>query len=67
VIAERGYDSNPRRARLARRGIDPMIPARRNHKRATHQGGRKLRRRCRRWIVECTFAWLGHFRRLLVR
>jgi transposase len=67
LIADRGYDSNPLRARLARRGIEPIIPARRNHKRATHQDGRKLRRYRRRWIVERTFAWLGHFRRLVVR
>jgi transposase len=67
LIADRGYDSNPLRARLAQRGIEPLIPARRNHKKATHQDGRKLRRYRRRWIVERTFAWLGHFRRLVVR
>jgi transposase len=67
LIADRRYDSNPLRARLARRGIEPIIPARSNHKRATHQDGRKLRRYRRRWIVERTFAWLGHFRRLVVR
>jgi hypothetical protein len=44
LIADRGYDSTPVRARLARRGIEPMIPARRTHRRATHQGGRQLRR-----------------------
>ena len=48
-------------------GIEPIIPARRNHRRATHQDGRKLRRYRHRWIVERTFAWLGHFRRLVVR
>jgi transposase len=31
------------------------------------QDGRKLRRYRRRWNVERTFAWLGNFRRLLVR
>ena len=67
LIADRGYDSNPLRARLALRGIEPIIPARANHNRATHQDGRKLRRYRRRWIVERTFAWLGHFRRLVVR
>jgi hypothetical protein len=39
------------RARLARRGIEPIIPARLNHQRATHQDGRKLRRYRRRWVV----------------
>jgi transposase len=67
LIADRGYDSNPLRGRLARRGIEPIIPARRNHNNATHQDGRMLRRYRRRWIVERTFAWLGHFRRLVVR
>jgi transposase len=67
LIADRGDDSNPLRARLARRGIEPIIPARSHHKRATHQDGRKLRRYRRRGIVERTFAWLGHFRRLAVR
>jgi len=67
LMADRGDDSNPLRARLARRGIEPIIPARRTHKRATHQDGRQLRRYRRRWIVERTFAWLGHVRRLVVR
>ena len=67
LIAECGYESNPLRARLARRGIAPIIPARRTHKNATHQDGRKLRRYRRRWIIERTFAGLGHFRRLVVR
>jgi transposase len=65
--ADRGYDSNPWRARLAHRGIEPIIPARRQHRRATHQDGRQWRRDRRRWMVERTFAWLGHFRRLVVR
>jgi transposase len=43
------------------------MPARRHHKRATHQDGRKLRRYRWRWIVERMFAWLGHFCRLVVR
>jgi transposase len=67
LLADRGYDSNPLRARLARRGIEPIIPARANHQRATHQDGRTLRRYRRRWMVERTFAWLGHVRHLVVR
>jgi transposase len=61
LVAERGYDSNKLRATLVRRGIEPVIPARRNNRRATHQDGRKLRRYPHRWIVERTLAWLGHF------
>jgi len=67
LIADRGYDSNRLRAALARRGIEPIIPARGNNRHATHQDGRKLRRYRHRWIVERTFAWIGHFRRLVVR
>ena len=67
LILDRGYDSNTLRARLAKRGIDPIIPAQKNHPNATHQDGRKLRRYRRRWIVERTFAWLGWCRRLLMR
>ena len=67
LILDRGYDSNGLRARLAKRGIDPIIPATQNHPNATHQDGRKLRRYRHRWIVERTFAWLGWCRRLLVR
>ena len=67
LILDRGYDSNRLRVELSQRGIEPIIPARRNNRRATHQDGRKLRRYRRRWIVERTIAWLGRFRRLLVR
>jgi len=31
------------------------------------QDERKLRRYKRRWKVECLFAWLSNFRRLVVR
>jgi len=67
LIADRAYDSNPLRESLDKRGIDPIIPARSTHKKASHQDGRKLRRYRHRWIVERTFAWLGAFRRLLIR
>jgi transposase len=67
LIADRGYDGNLLRARLARRGIEPIIPARRNHRHAPHQDGREQRRYRRRWIVKRTFVWLGDFRRLVVR
>jgi hypothetical protein len=44
LLADRGYDSNPLRARVASRRIEPLIPTRRNYKRISHQDGRKLRR-----------------------
>jgi transposase len=67
VIADRAYDSDPLRERLKKRGIELIVPYRENNKRKKHQDGRKLRRYKRRWIIERTNAWLGQFRRLLVR
>ena len=62
-----GYDSDPLRERLKKRGIDLIVPYRENNKQRRYEDGRKLRRYLRRWIVERTNAWLGQFRRLLVR
>ena len=67
VIADAGYDSDPLRERLKKRGIELIAPYRKNNKRRRYEDGRKLRRYKRRWIVERTNAWLGQFRRLLVR
>jgi len=67
VIADRAYDSDPLRERLARRGIELIVPYRKNSKLRRYEDGRKLRRYKRRWIIERTNAWLGQFRRLLVR
>ena len=66
IIADKGYDSDPLRKRLKRRGIELVCPNRSNRRSKT-QDGRKLRRYRRRWKVERTFAWLGNFRRLVVR
>jgi len=67
LILDRGYDSNRLRAALSGRGIEPIVPARGNNRRATHQDRRKLRRYRHRWKVERTIAWLGNYRRLVVR
>ncbi len=67
IIADKAYDSDPMRARLAKRHIELIAPHRRNGKKRATQAGRKLRRYLRPWKVERTFAWLGDFRRLLVR
>jgi transposase len=66
VIADRGFDSDALGATLAGFGVDMIVPHRKNRKVRT-QDGRKLRRYRRRWKVERLFAWLGNFRRLLVR
>jgi len=67
VIADRAYDSDPLRKRLKKRGIELICPHRKNRTKPKTQDGRALRRYRRRWKVERTFAWLGNFRRLLVR
>jgi transposase len=67
LIADKAYDSDPLRTRLKRRGMELIVPHRRNRKKPKTQDGRKLRRYRKRWKVERTFAWFGNFRRLLVR
>ncbi|MBZ5514899.1 MAG: IS5 family transposase [Acidobacteriia bacterium] len=67
LIADRGYDSDPLREQLAARGIELIAPHRKNRSKPRTQDGRALRRYRRRWTVERTFAWLGNFRRLVVR
>jgi transposase len=67
LIVDRGYDSDPLRRQLAARGIELIAPHRRNRSKPPTQDGRALRRDKRRWIVERTFAWLGNYRRLVVR
>jgi transposase len=67
VVYDKACDSDPLRRRLARRGIELICPHRRNRVKPPLQDGRKLRRYRRRWKVERTFAWLGNFRRLVVR
>lgn len=67
VIADRAYDSDPLRWRLLQRGILLVSPHRRGRRKPSLNDGRTLRRYRHRWKIERTFAWLGNFRRLLVR
>jgi transposase len=67
VIADRGYDSDPLRGRLLQRGMLLLSPHRRKRRRPSVNDGRMMRRYRKRWKVERTFAWLGNFRRLVVR
>jgi len=67
LIGDRGYDSDPLRERLARRGITAIVPYRSWNLHRRHDDGRHMRRFRHRWIIERTFAWLGSFRRLLIR
>ena len=59
LIADRGYDHDKYRRKLRLLGITPEIA-----RRQTEHGSGPGRAR---WVVERTFAWLHHFKRLLVR
>jgi transposase len=59
LIADRGYDHDKYRRQLRQRGIKPVIA-----RRQTGHGSGLGRYR---WVVERSFAWLHHFKRLLVR
>lgn len=67
LIYDKAADSDPLRKQLKSRRIDLICPHRCNRKKPSLQDGRKLRRYERRWKVERTFAWIGNFRRLVVR
>lgn len=67
LIMDRAYDSNAIRKDLADCGIAPVVPARKNNQRATHQDGRTLRRYKKRWKIERTNAWLQNYRRVVIR
>lgn len=67
LIGDMAYDSDGLRARLARRGITVISPYRSMRVNRPFEDRRLLRRYRHRWIIERTFAWLGSFRRLLVR
>ncbi len=56
VIYDQACDSDPRRKRLARRGIELICPHRKNRVKPPLQDGRQRRRDTRRWKVERTFA-----------
>ena len=58
---------DPLRRWLRRRGIRLIAPHRQNRRPSPLQDGRALRRYRRRGIVERSMAWLGNFRRLVVR
>jgi transposase len=59
VLADRAYDSDPHREKLAQRGIVPII-ARRNTEHGSGLG-------VFRWVVERTISWLHQYRRLRIR
>ena len=66
LIGDKAYDSDKLRASLAGRGIRLLVPYRRNRKDKITSPEVEARYR-HRWKIERTFAWLGNFRRLVVR
>ena len=70
LVADKAYDSKPFRRWLHSRGIKPTIPSYLRRERKRPKRGRPVKvgpGYTERWKVERTFAWLGNFRRLLVR
>ena len=65
LIGDKAYASDGLDTELAQQGIEMIAPNRRGRKKT--QDGRPLRRYKRRWKVERLFAWLGNYRRLVVR
>jgi transposase len=59
LLADKGYDSDPHRQELRKRGIRPQIDRRRQ----THGNGLGKYR----WVVERTISWLHQYRRLRIR
>jgi transposase len=71
LVADRAYDSAEFRRALRRRGIRMCIPAKRRPTTWRAKRGRPIVARKEeyrlRYKVERSFAWLGNFRRLLIR
>ena len=67
IVLDKEFDSDKFRDKVAARGIDPIIPYRHWATERRYEDRRKLRRYKKRWVIERLFAWLGNFRRLVVR
>jgi len=71
LVADRGYDSKGFRSALRRRGIRMCIPPKRRPAAWRAKRGRPVVARKddfrQRYTVERSFAWLGNYRRLLIR
>lgn len=70
VVADKGYDARRFRRYLRSRGIKACVPARVRTDRFRKRGrpyATDFATYAKRWKIERTFAWLGQFRRLIVR
>jgi transposase len=64
LIADKGYDADALRDRLARSGCRPVIPGRTNRKTPIRHDKRRYRDR---WRIETTIGRLKDFRRVATR
>ena len=63
VIGDKGYDSDPLRKKIRRRGAKPVIPSRKGTRRRRYDRKKyKLRN-----VVERFFSWIKHYRRVATR
>lgn len=67
ILADRAYDCDWLRGRLARRGLVVVARHRRSRRRARTSDPRRERRLKRRWKVERSNSWLHSYRRALTR
>jgi transposase len=67
MLADKAYDDDPRRTRMAERGVMLLAPHRKNRVKPKAHDGRSFRRYAKRYIVERTNAWLSWYRRLSTR
>lgn len=67
LVGDKAYDSDKLRDSLRGKGIRLLVPHRRNRKHCIKQSPEVGERCQHRWKIERTFAWLGNFRRLVVR
>jgi len=67
VVADKAYDSDPLRERMADEDMILIAPHRKGRRRPDFNDGRRMRRYRKRWKIERLFAWLHNFRRLVVR
>ncbi|MEW6104512.1 MAG: transposase [bacterium] len=67
LICDKAYDSDKFRRQLKKNGIELIAPHRSNRKKPKLQDGRALRRYRKRWKIERSIAWIGNYRRLVIR
>jgi transposase len=67
AVMDKEFDSDRFRRPHRRARHRPIIPYRWWATERRYEDRRKLRRYRKRWVIERLFAWLGNFRRLVVR